>query len=111
MHPGEDNVFSTGFTVLSAKALPSSYLYFLTTADQFVEYLVNQTTGASYPAVRPSDFERAEILLPDRKVLAAFDELSWPNLELAHTLGQQNQALARARDLLLPKLMSGAIAV
>lgn len=111
MHPNEYDVFSTGFTVLSSTSLPHSYLYMLTTDAPFVDYLVNQTTGASYPAVRSGDFERAEIVLPRVKVLTAFQELCAPNFGLAYRLRQQNQQLARARDLLLPKLMSGTIAV
>jgi len=49
----EDDVFSTGFTVLRPIQIPSSYLYLVVTTDQFVGHLVNHATGASYPAVRP----------------------------------------------------------
>ena len=45
----DNDVFSTGFTVLSPVAVPFSYLYLLVTTDEFVSYLVNHTTGASYP--------------------------------------------------------------
>ena len=53
----DNDVFSTGFTVLSPSAVPFSYLYLLVTTDEFVGHLMNHTTGTSYPAVRPTDFE------------------------------------------------------
>jgi type I restriction enzyme, S subunit len=111
MHPDEFDVFSTGFTVLSSDCVPFSYLYLLTTTDAFVSYLVNRTTGSSYPAVRPDDFDRADVVLPPQKLLTAFHELCEPSFELATTLRQQNANLAKARDLLLPRLMNGTLSV
>lgn len=111
INPDEIDVFSTGFTILSSSTLPYSFLYLLTTTDAFVNYLVNQTTGASYPAVRPDDFERADIIVPAPAVLSAFHEMCAPNFELAALLHQQNNQLAKARDLLLPKLMNGTLTV
>ena len=67
MEPDETDVFSTGFTILTAKSIPHLYLYQFVTTDGFVSHLVNHTTGASYPAVRPPDFERAELLIPSKK--------------------------------------------
>lgn len=111
MHPDEIDVFSTGFTVLSSAFLPYSFLYLHTTTDAFVNYLVNHTTGASYPAVRPDDFERAEMFAPPRNLLSAFHEQCEPNFEMMAVLRKKIEQLAKARDLLLPKLMSGAITV
>lgn len=111
MNPDEIDVFSTGFTVLSSAVLPFSFLYLHTTTDAFVSYLVNHATGASYPAVRPDDFERAEMIMPPENLLTAFHELCEPNFEMMAVLRHQADQLAKARDLLLPKLMSGAIAV
>ncbi len=109
--PDEKLVASTGFTVISATATPFSYLYFTTTADAFVGHLEQNATGAAYPAVTAKVFEEAEILVPGADVLAAFDAVVLPQLEQMETLKQQNQQLAQARDLLLPKLMSGQLDV
>ena len=111
MHPESFDVFSTGFTILSSDHLPYSYLYYITTTDDFVAYLVNQTTGASYPAVRHGDFERAEILLPPKRLLNEFQAVCEPNFELAANLRRQGEQLAKARDFLLPRLMSGTLTV
>lgn len=111
LHPENEDVFSTGFTVISGMSIPYSFLYNFTTTDNFVSHLVNHTTGASYPAVRPQDFERAELLLPPRPLLDQFQEYCEPNYELAYILAEQSSQLAAARDVLLPKLMNGEIAV
>lgn len=109
--PDEKLVASTGFAVISATAVPFSHLYFTTTTDAFVGHLEQNATGAAYPAVTAKVFEEAEILVPDVDVLAAFDAVALPQLEQMETLKQQNAKLAQARDLLLPKLMSGQIDV
>ncbi|MDD2605082.1 MAG: restriction endonuclease subunit S [Desulfobacteraceae bacterium] len=111
LEPDENDVFSTGFTILSPMVIPFSYLYLFATTDEFVGHLVNQTTGASYPAVRPDDFERAEILLPAQSVLKIFHEKMEPAFRMIQVLEKETNALAKARDLLLPKLMNGEVAV
>ncbi len=109
--PDEKLVASTGFAVLSAKRVPFSYLYLATTTDEFVGYLEQNATGAAYPAVTAKTFEDAEILVPCADVLESFDTVVLPMLAQTETLKLQNQQLARTRDLLLPKLMSGQLDV
>jgi len=73
--------------------------------------LENRARGAAYPAVTAKDFEEAEIIKPSKKVISAFDEIITPLFSQTYTLRLQNQKLKQARDLLLPRLMSGEIAV
>jgi type I restriction enzyme, S subunit len=49
--------------------------------------------------------------VPPKNLLTAFDEFATPLFEQIEHLKQQNQKLRAARDLLLPRLMSGEIAV
>ena len=111
LDPEHNDVFSTGFTVLSAVEVPFTWLYLFVTTDPFVGHLVNHATGAGYPAVRPDDFERAAVDLPPQSLLKVFHESIEPKFRLVSKLEQQNRKLAQARDLLLPRLMSGEIAV
>jgi type I restriction enzyme S subunit len=104
-------VASTGFAVIRPTTLPTAFLLQATTTDQFVGYLENHARGAAYPAVLASDFERATILVPRASLVASFNEHAELMLSLGHTLRMQNQKLRAARDLLLPRLMSGEIAV
>lgn len=109
--PEPNLIASTGFAVLTPTAVPTSFLLQATTTDAFVGYLENHARGAAYPAVTAGDFERAEILVPTSTLLALFDQQAEPLLTQANTLRQQNEKLRTARDLLLPRLMSGEIAV
>jgi len=107
----ENNVFSTGFTILTPRKVPFSWLYLFVTTDIFVAHLVNHATGVGYPAVRPDDFERAIALVPPGRLLDLFHEATAANLHLISKLNAQSEKLAQARDLLLPRLMNGEIAV
>lgn len=109
--PDEKLVASTGFAVLSAKAVPFSYLYFATTTDVFVAHLEANATGAAYPAVTAKTFEDIEMLVPDEETLNGFSQVVLPQLEQMEVLKRKNKLLATTRDALLPKLMSGQLDV
>ena len=74
-------------------------------------YLENHARGAAYPAVVASDFERAEVLAPRTSLVGAFNEQAEPLLAQSNVLRLQNQKLRAARDLLVPRLLSGDLAV
>lgn len=107
--PNADTVFSTGFAVISAKSVPFTFLYCLTTTDEFVGYLVGCTNGAAYPAVKPSHFEAAKIIVPNKSLLDLFHQSTEPIFRKIGALDEMNTNLMEARDRLLPKLMSGEI--
>jgi type I restriction enzyme S subunit len=110
-NPPENLIASTGFAVITPTTAPTSFLYNATTTDAFVGYLEKHAKGAAYPAVVAKDFERAMLLVPPTKLLRAFDYIVCPMVSQIHNLHRQNQKLRAARDLLLPRLMSGEIEV
>jgi type I restriction enzyme S subunit len=110
-NPPENMIASTGFAVISPCYLPTSFLYQAVTTDSFVGYLENHAKGAAYPAVVADDFKRAEVLVPNDSLVTTFNDLVEPQISQVHNLRLQNQKLQTARDLLLPKLMSGEISV
>ena len=71
---------STGFTVLRAStgSLDPRYLYYWVRASDFVAYLVERATGASYPAVSDPIVKSARIPLPpldeQRRIAAILDQ-------------------------------------
>lgn len=67
--------------------------------------------GAAQPHVYPRDLNRLTLLIASDNLSAQFEQLATPIFKLIKNLKQQNQKLAQARDLLLPRLMSGAIEV
>ena len=90
----------------------SAHVPLLCNDDRYVRWIPGKPrAGAAYPAVVASDFERAEIMVPSKGLLDAFNELTEPIFFQIHNLMVQNQKLRAARDLLLPRLMNGEIAV
>ena len=109
--PPENLIASTGFAVLTPKTIPFAYLHLAATTDEFVGYLTSNATGAAYPAVTARDFESAELLKPSASVLEDFDQRVTPLLAQQEVLQRHCKTLQQARDALLPRLMSGALAV
>ena len=109
--PEENLIASTGFAVITANGIPSTFLYQIATANEFVNYLENHAKGATYPAVTAADFEEALISIPRKKLMEEYHEEIYPFFDLKNNLHQQNAKLREARDILLPRLMSGEIVV
>ena len=111
LDPDQNDVVSTGFTVLTPVDVPFSYMYLLVTTEYFVNHLENHATGVSYPAVRSEDFERARVVCPAISVLKLFHESVGPMFRFMSILESEARRLEEARDLLLPRLMNAEIAV
>lgn len=109
--PVKNLVVSTGFAVLTPKKIPSSFLYFFTTTDQFVDYLVSNADGSAYPAVLPDRFLEAELAVPPEDVLLKYEQVTGPLLARIANNEKESRILADIRDTLLPKLMSGEVRV
>ncbi len=109
MHPAPNTIASTGFAVLTAAKVPFTFLYEATTTGDFVGYLTNNTTGAAYPAVTASTFEKAELVVPPQSLLGHFADATIPIADQVATLQTQSVNLRRTHDLLLPRLLSGQV--
>ena len=59
----------------------------------------------------PATISDAEIVMPSRTLLEQFEFLAEPLYEQVTNFVEQNEKLRSARDLLLPRLMSGDIAI
>jgi restriction endonuclease S subunit len=110
-NPEPNLIVSTGFVVITPKDLPTSYLYQFLTTEAFVGRLTNLAGGAAYPAVAPDDFEDADLIIPPKEIIENFDKVVKPINQIISILTKQNVLLKEARDILLPKLMSGKIDV
>lgn len=111
LDPTPNVIASTGFTVLDANETSFAYLYQWVTTAAFVGYLVGNAQGSAYPAVTSATFERAIVLLPSSDLVARYTAFAEPILRLADQLQKSNAKLAAARDLLLPRLISGRLSV
>lgn len=61
--------------------------------------------------VKPDCFEQYQVLFPPLQILNNFDTITAPIFKQIKYLNLQNQKLKEARDLLLPRLINGSIAV
>jgi type I restriction enzyme S subunit len=111
LDPVPNMIVSTGFAVITPRRAPYTYLYQALTMEWFVDYLTKLATGAAYPAVRVQDFEDASVLLPTQSVLTAFHHIAAEFYAQKQSLGRRNEVLRQARDLLLPRLVSGKLDV
>ena len=75
------------------------------------EKLVNLSAGAAQRNISQQIIRKYGMTLPTKGLMDAFVESLYQSFEQCLNLHRQNQKLGAARDLLLPRLMSGAIAV
>ncbi len=80
-------------------------------SQDYKAYVQSRIGGAAQPNANARVLADAAILVPPPGLQAAFDETVHPLLDQREVLQQQNLKLRAARDLLLPRLMSGEIAV
>lgn len=86
-------------------------LFLFTAIKDAVEHFKQVAVGGVFDAIVVDTFKVIPFVLPDAGVTQAFGNTVRPIFQLVETLLLQNQQLARARDLLLPKLMSGQLNV
>jgi type I restriction enzyme S subunit len=70
-----------------------------------------RAVGATRPRIARREFARIPVTVPPSPWQREFRDVVRPMNELRARLYQQNQKLRAARDLLLPRLMSGEMAV
>jgi type I restriction enzyme S subunit len=86
-------------------------LYLLFHLSDRVEEIRLMGSGSTYPEVSRGKFREFEVLVPEMKLVSLFADQVEPLLKQIRVLKQQTQKLRAARDLLLPRLMSGEITV
>ena len=85
------------------------YLYFA--LIEGIGQFRSRAVGAVFDAIIRDTFKLIPFIVPDLKIIQAFTEYVKPILRQIDTLSTKNQRLIEARDLLLPKLMNGEVAV
>lgn len=86
-------------------------LFLFMAVKDAVEHFKQVAVGGVFDAIVVDTFKVIPFVLPVASVTRSFGESVRPLFQQVETLLLQNQQLARARDLLLPKLMSGQLDV
>ena len=97
------------YALVGKEGISQPYLFLLTL--QCVDYLKKNTGGATFDTIIVDTFRRLDVMRPPNKLIEQITEKIRPILSLCLNLIMKNQNLRQTRDLLLPKLISGAIDV
>lgn len=88
-----------------------SRMYLLFNLMNRIEEMTSLATGSTFKELSKRTFRSLPILWPTDEILEKFNNSVYPMIQQIRVIKKQNSQLAQARDLLLPKLMSGQIDV
>jgi type I restriction enzyme, S subunit len=112
MEPGEVGRGSTEFIVLRPNRVSAEFVYCMARTYEFRANAIKSMIGASgRQRVQESCFNKFFVFVPSKKIQRMFGDLVEPLFLQVKNLSNQNKKLRTARDLLLPRLMSGEITV
>jgi len=113
--PGPDGVGfgSTEFIVMRKGRVGPAFTYCLSRLPAFREHARMSMSGATgRQRARTDSVASFPIAIPPTNYLfEQFEKAAWPMLELVGELGLSGERLAAARDLLLPRLISGQLSL
>jgi len=107
-------ITSTEFLAYTGRnGVERGLLFCLFSDDQFREILQSMVTGTSksHQRISPPDLLRREVLTGHLDMFAHFEAMVAPLLNRVLANRAESRTLARTRDLLLPRLMSGELRV
>lgn len=97
------------YALRSKSHIGQRYMYLALKAA--IQQIRATATGAVFDAIIVATFDRIPFLLPPQRITDEFTLYIEPMFDQIANLIRQNQRLAEARDLILPRLMNGEIAV
>ena len=105
-----EDIWASDCSYISRKSTEHLYYLFELMKSKQKEIFGFQK-GAAQPHVYPKDLQRLPLLVPKGTMVSMFEESVSHNFHQIRVLLEQNKLLAKARDLLLPRLMNGEVAV
>lgn len=108
----EPAIFSMDMVkIVPNEGVPAEWLYYLLRYSTFPDEVKEHATGTTVLHLKPKHIEQWQTGAPPARERRLFADAVRPLLDLQDNLLHQNRELERARDLLLPKLMSGEVTV
>ncbi len=96
-------------SIVPASDLVTYWAYFM--AKELKPLLEGMGGGATMANVNKSKFSGIKVVIPSKQLLNLFSDFAKPVFDQIENLTISNALLAKARDLLLPKLMNGEVAM
>lgn len=101
-----EDIWASDCSYISQESTDYLYYYFLLLKSKQKE-ISGLQRGAAQPHVYPKDLMGLTVISPPNRVVESFGETISNAFLLIKNLTKQNKSLAKARDLLLPRLMNG----
>ena len=105
-----EDIWASDCSYLSVTDNPEIWLIYLSMKSRQTE-ITGMQQGAAQPHVYPKHLERLNVVLASANLRELFHETVDASFRQIAILEKQVEVLAQARDLLLPRLMNGEIAV
>ena len=102
-------VIGRGIAAIRSSSGHQSFLYCALKNQFFKEDMIG--TGTIFNAITKQDLHDVELVVPPSRILKLFSDHVGPIDRQIETLHRSSELLKQARDALLPRLMSGRIAV
>ena len=102
-------IIGRGLAAIRSKFSQQNFLFYQLKSHFFKEDMIGG--GAIFAAITKKDLHNVELVQPTHQLVQMFTEYVTPIDRQLENLYKANIKLQQARDLLLPKLMSGAISV
>lgn len=96
-------------SVVPKPEIGTPFVYFF--LKNTLPVIEGMASGSTFKEVSGSTMKNVPAVIPDAETLAKFSDFCAPIFAQQRTLEEQNKSLAKLRDSLLPKLMSGEIDV
>ena len=98
-----------GYIAIQGKLV--SNLFMLFWLKQNMGAVKSKANGSTFQEISKTNFREIDTIIPTNEILVKFDKIVKPIFEKIVENVFQNQTLTATRDTLLPKLMSGKIAI
>jgi type I restriction enzyme S subunit len=95
------------YALVGKDGIPQKFLF--CALREAIQHFRQQAVGAVFDAIVVDTFKLIPFIVPNRRLVTLFEESMEPVFQQIENLLLQNQKLRAARDLLLPRLMSGEL--
>lgn len=103
---------NSGMVILRNLGVVSPEYIYTSLHHEYLQKLMTMyASGSAQPQLPIKDMKRMKIIKPDAKSMERFTEMSADIYNQISLLIMKNQTLAKQRDMLLPRLMSGKLEV
>lgn len=108
--PFDGTTRTTAFVLYPIDTHSYSFVVLTLHSESTIEYATTHSTGTTIPyASWKNSLEKMPVILPNKDILKAFDAMVRPMLDEIRTSHFHYEVVAKARNSLLPKLISGEI--